>query len=197
MQVETVGRRTVNEERAVATYRLVLAPDGGLQQALAVESAYATAQYGAALAWSAKPVLELVRFEARKDMEDTLLRWMRRICGQFAAFDLAFNNYGSQPGTALYLRVADGNLLQTLAGNFHLLDGWLKANGMQAVRISAALRLPLVHRLNSEESLPFLLDFSARSLHAVVKVEELILEKSEGQLVSRLPLSPARIQTKE
>ncbi len=66
---------------------------------------------------------------------------------------------------------------------------------MEVVRLSSLLRLPLVRRLAAEEALAFLLDFSARSLHAVVRVEELVLEKSEGQVVSRLPLSPVRLQS--
>ncbi|MFT4024107.1 MAG: hypothetical protein QM664_10035 [Flavihumibacter sp.] len=194
MQAEMFQGKVVHDERAAAVYRLVILPDGGLATALAAESAYATSRYGSQAKWEERPVLELLRFRARADMEDTLLRWMRRICGQWAVFKLVFNNYGSHPLVPLYLRLADGSTLQSLAASFHLLDGWLKSNGMEAVRLSSMWRLPLVSRLDEEEALPFLLDFSSRALHAVVKVEELVLEKSGGQVVSRLSLAPRPLQ---
>lgn len=195
MQTEIYPGKLVNEERSVESYRLVIVPDEGMRAALAKESAYAAACYGLEVQWVEKPVLELLHFHALAEMEDTLLRWMRRICGQSAAFDLVFNNYGSRPDIPLYLRVTDGADLQSLAASFHPLDGWLKSNGKAAVRPLPVTRLPLVNRLAVKDARAFLLDFSSRLMHVVLRVEELVLEKNDGQLVSRLPLSPLRLQT--
>ncbi len=190
MQTEIYPGKLLNEERSVEGYRLIIVPDDGMRAALAEEAAYAAACYGLEVQWSEKPVLELLHFYARAEMEDTLLRWMQRICGQSVAFDLVFNNYGSRPDMPLYLRVTNGTALQSLAASFHLLDGWLKSNGMAAVRPSPTPWLPLVKRLVVKDARAFLLDFSSRLMYAVLRVEELVLEKNDGQIVSRLPLHP-------
>lgn len=193
MNVEMFRSREWCDERVVAEYRLTIVPDGGLRASLDQAAAYGQAQYLDRAKWVDRPMLELLRFRARPDMEDTLLRWMRRICGQSTAFALEFNNYGSRPDLPLYLRVADATGLKTLGASFRLLDGWLKSNGMDPVNLSALHRLPLVQQLDAEAALAFLLDFSARSLHARLHVEELVLQKSTGSVVSRLPLAPARL----
>ncbi len=40
-------------------------------------------------------------------MEDTLIRWIQRICNRYSSFDLTLNNYSGFPPHTIYLRVQD------------------------------------------------------------------------------------------
>lgn len=180
----------IGEQRAIQEYRLLVIPDNNMDDLLALEKGYAEASYGKAIAWSEKPGIELLAFHARVEMENTLLRWMNRICGQSEVFSLSFNNYGSMPGLPLYIRMEDAQPLQSLAAAFLMLDGWLKSNGMGTVRLPRTHRLLLVEKLEANRELEILLDFSARSFRSEMEVSELVLIRAGGQVISRLPLAP-------
>ncbi len=188
MEAMTLPGCMAQQERALTEYRLAVFPGRELAALLGAEMAYGTACYGKALRWVEKPAIELLRFQARPEMEDTLLRWMLRICCQSERFPVAINNYGSQPACPLYLRLQDDRPLRQLSAGFRTLDGWLKSNGLGSIRLQPP-RLVLVSSLDPLREREILLDFSSRMVAGSMAVEELVLFGGEGRLVSRLPLS--------
>ena len=148
----------------------------------------------AQLAKLSRPVLTVARFQAREEMESTLLRWINRILSNQTGFRFAFNNYGSIPGKPLYCRIQDAEPFRKLATGFRVLEGWLQGNGCYGPELFAPY-LPLLDELDGSIEREVLMAFSASLFYDVVELQELELLVSEPwtneyRLVSRFALLP-------
>lgn len=149
----------------------------------------------AQLAKLSRPVLTIARFQAREEMEPTLLRWINRILSNQTGFRFAFNNYGSMPGKPLYWRIQDPEPFRKLATGFRVLEGWLQGNGCYGPELFAHPCLPLLDELDGSIEREVLMAFSASLFYDVVELQELELLVSEPwtneyRLVSRFALLP-------
>ncbi|GAO45261.1 hypothetical protein [Flavihumibacter petaseus] len=188
MERETLLLDRLLQERALVEYKLVLNLSREIRLQLDEEKAYGLTTYGKAIQWFTQPMITVAGFCARRDMEETLLRWMHRICAQVERFELTCNNYGSLPGYPLFIRLADDGPVRRLGEQFRSLDGWLRSNGTGGVTVPAP-RLQLVHSMEDSRSLEVLLDYSARTFASRGLVEEVLLVGQGQQIVSRLPLA--------
>jgi hypothetical protein len=66
-------------------------------------------------------------FYAGEGMEETLIRWIQRICSQHNSFDIALNNYSGFPQHSICLRIQDPQPVQQLATQLKMLDGHVHA----------------------------------------------------------------------
>ncbi len=147
------------------------------------------------LARIAQPGLPVLRFQAREEMEGTLLRWINRIVSDQEGFRYTINNYGSVPGKPLYLRIQEQEPFQKLAASFRVLDGWLQGNGCGGLEIIRHPRVQLLESLDSSIELEVLLFFSGANFYEELELCELELQAAEPwmdefRLVSRFPLLP-------
>ncbi|GAB2680880.1 hypothetical protein GCM10027036_39280 [Flavihumibacter cheonanensis] len=142
-----------------------------------------------------RPVLTIARFQAREEMEGTLLRWINRILSSQSGFRFAFNNYGSMPGKPLYWRVQEAEPFRRLTDSLRVLEGWLQGNGCHGLELFSHPRLHLVDELDSSIEREVLLAFSASTFYEVVELQEVELLATEQwandyRLVSRFSLLP-------
>lgn len=77
-------------------YLLVLYPRGDLGDRLLEEQQQFNTEYCVA-GHANKPHITLAAFQAGEETEDTVIRWIRRICHQRKSFDIALNNYSGIP----------------------------------------------------------------------------------------------------
>src|ERR1700743_3284377 len=97
-----------------AQYLLVIYPYGDLQDKLLDEqqqfvSNYFSGDYGlkstplspgrlpGPIPAGDKPHITIAVFRADESMEDTLIRWIQRICNRYRSFETALNNYSGFP----------------------------------------------------------------------------------------------------
>src|SRR5690349_9842567 len=52
-----------------------------------------------------KPYIKLAEFQARETMEETIIRWMQRVCNQMESFTVTLNNYGGFPPATIFVRI--------------------------------------------------------------------------------------------
>ncbi len=106
--ISVAGRAALSGQ---ADYLLVIYPCGDLVDRLLEEQQQFNAEYFSAgpeghgqhppegqqrLARN-KPHITLAAFQAGEETEDTVIRWVQRICHQQKAFDIALNNYSGIP----------------------------------------------------------------------------------------------------
>ena len=80
-----------------AEYLLVIYPSGDLQEKLLEEQQQFSADYGLQMTVRNKPHITVAAFQAGEIMEDTLIRWVQRICNSYKSFELTLNNYSGFP----------------------------------------------------------------------------------------------------
>ena len=95
---DSPGLNTHSERGARrAEYLLVIYPSGELQEKLLDEQQQFSADYGLQMTVRNKPHITVAAFQAGEIMEDTLIRWIQRICNGYQSFGITLNNYSGIP----------------------------------------------------------------------------------------------------
>jgi 2'-5' RNA ligase len=98
-----------------AEYLLVIYPNGELQEKLLEEQQQFSADYGLQMTVRNKPHITVAAFQAGEIMEETLIRWVQRICNSYKSFELTLNNYSGFPPHTLKLAEPAGPPGQSFA----------------------------------------------------------------------------------
>ena len=80
-----------------AEYLLVIYPHGDLQDKLQEEQQQFSTDYGLQVTVRNRPHITVAAFQAGEAMEDTLIRWIQRICNFYNSFDITLNNFSGFP----------------------------------------------------------------------------------------------------
>jgi 2'-5' RNA ligase len=121
---------------------------------------------------------------ADEDMEETIARWMQRICGQQQSFQVVLNNFSGSPSDAVFVRVQNPGPFQNLAKHLHVIDSYVRSNGFPPARLISSPHLTVARRLPEDVYTKAMFDYAHREFHGSFVVRELVLLKRKHQLES-------------
>jgi 2'-5' RNA ligase len=124
-----------------------------------------------------KPHITLAAFQAGEETEDTVIRWIRRICHQRKSFDIALNNYSGIPPHTIYLRVQDPQPLRELMQQLRAIDEYIRSSGWPPVNLSGRPYLSIAGGLTEKVYNKAMPDYSRKTFHGIFRVDELVLLK--------------------
>jgi hypothetical protein len=174
-----------------AEYLLVIYPHGDLQDKLLEEQQQFSTEYGLQVTVRNRPHITLAAFQAGEPMEDTLIRWIQRICLRFRSFDLALNNYSGFPphttktpeaawqrlsGT-IYLRVQDPEPFREFMVQLKAVDDYIRSSGCPPLNLITRPYLSIAGGLTEQVYNKAMPDYSRRTFHDSFRVGELVLLK--------------------
>jgi hypothetical protein len=113
-------------------YMLVIYPDAIVYEKIMAEKQRFFMQYGIESVVRSFPYIMVAGFYAGEGMEETLIRWIQRICSQHNSFEIALNNYSGYPQHSIYLRIQDPQPVQQLATQLKMLDSHVHAMASNA-----------------------------------------------------------------
>ena len=128
-----------------------------------------------------RPHIKIAQFRALEMMEETLIRWIQRICSLRTAFTVTLNNYGGFPPATIYLRVLDPLPFQELAMQMRSLDDFFRCPGNPPPELISKPSLELTEAVPKEMFRHALFDFSQRTFCESFLVNELWLLKRDDQ----------------
>jgi 2'-5' RNA ligase len=171
-----------------AEYLLVVYPDGDLRDRLLEEQQQFSSDYGlgqrpekgqrtADHPARNKPHITLATFQAGEEAEDTLIRWIQRICQQRRSIDMALNNYSGIPPHTIYLRVQDPEPLRELMQQLGAIDEYIQSSGWPPVRLNGRPYLSIAGGLTEQVYNKAMPDYSRKTFHGTFCVRELVLLK--------------------
>jgi 2'-5' RNA ligase len=168
-------------------YLLVVYPHGDLQDRLMEAQQQFSSDYGLDhrldqgkriandIFGRNRPHITLATFQAGEEMEDTLIRWIERICQQHRSFPLALNNYSGIPPHTIYLRVQDPAPLYDLTQQLGAIDEFIRSSGWPPVRLTDRPHLSIGGGLTEQVYNKAMPDYSRKTFHGIFRVEELVL----------------------
>jgi hypothetical protein len=181
-------------------YMLVAYPDADACEQVSLEQEYFLHAYNGQLSPRQRPYITVARFLAKEEMEETLVRWIQRVCSHQHSFSAKLNNFSGYPPHTIYLRIQDPAPFQRLARELQVIDGFVQSNGCPPVTLIAAPHLPIAGKLRDEVYEKAISDYSRRVFHASFEVGELALVKRKGAYenhsqvsIFRLPPPPVEI----
>jgi len=94
-----------------------------------------------------KSYITLATFLARDSMEETLIRWMQRICSQFKCFNVTVINKKSDLRGSTY-GLADNAVFSQLSSKFRVIDDYITSSGIEHTKWISDPRLTVVQGIN-------------------------------------------------
>jgi len=175
-----------------AEYLLVIYPYGDLQDKLLEAQQQFSADYGLQVTVRNRPHITVAAFQAGEPMENTLIRWIQRICNRYRSFNLTLNNYSGFPphttrppesiqritGT-IYLRVQDPEPFRELMRQLRAIDDFIRSCGCPPVNLISRPFLSIAGGLTEQTYNKAMPDYSRRDFHESFRVDQLVLLKRE------------------
>lgn len=168
-----------NEAGRRMEYLLVIYPYGELFEKLVEEQQQFLSDYGLIMKGRNRPHITVAAFQAGEQMEDTLIRWIHRICRRNERFEITLNNYSGFPPHTIYLRVQDPQPFRQLMQQLRAIDDFIRSSGCPPVNLISRPYLSIAGGLTEQIYNKAMADYSQRSFHESFQVEELVLLKRE------------------
>jgi len=171
-----------------AEYLLVIYPGGEMEEKLLGEQKQFSDDYSVTV--RNKPHITVAAFQAGEVMEETLIRWIERICTHYHSFDLTLNNYSgfpphtTRPGEpalripgTIYLRVQDPQPFRHLMQQLLSVDEFIRSSGCPPANLISRPFLSIAGGLTEQVYDRAMPDYSRRTFHDTFHVRELVLLK--------------------
>ena len=162
-----------------AEYLLVIYPSGELHDRLIDEQQQFSHEYGLPLNVRNKPHITVAAFQAGEMMEDTLIRWIQRICNRHGSFDITLNNYSGFPPHTIYLRVLDHLPFRQLMQQLKAIDDFIRSSGCPPANLIDKPYLSIAGSLTEQVYNKAMADYSRKDFHDSFHVKELVLLRRE------------------
>lgn len=187
-----------------AEYLLVIYPHGELQEKLQETQQQFSTDYGLQVTVRNRPHITVAAFQASEPMEDTLIRWMQRICSRFPGFDCVLNNFSGIPPHSICLRVQDHEPFRELIRQLRAIDDFIRSNGCPPVNLVSRPYLSIAGGLTEQLYNKAMPDYSRKDFHESFHVDQLVLLKREHafdacktvNIFRLLPASDAAVASK-
>ncbi|HVV03744.1 MAG TPA: 2'-5' RNA ligase family protein [Puia sp.] len=160
-------------------YLLVIYPYGELFEKLVEEQQQFLSDYGLIMKGRNRPHITVAAFQAGEQMEDTLIRWIHRICRRNERFEITLNNYSGFPPHTIYLRVQDPQPFRQLMQQLRAIDDFIRSSGCPPVNLISRPYLSIAGGLTEQIYNKAMADYSQKTFHESFQVEELVLLKRE------------------
>ena len=163
-------------------YLLVVSPDAAVYDKVMQVKQDFDDEYEEKIAVKSKPQIVIATFIARERMEETIIKWIQRICGLRNGFDVMLNNYSGFPNNkTIYIRVQDHKPFKRLAKDLGVIDEYVQSNDCPKARIIDKPHLTIARRLPAEVYEKAMMDYSQKIFHDFFPVRQLVLLRRDNE----------------
>lgn len=162
-------------------YLLVVNTDQQISKQVLAEKKAFNDRYHTGLENGDQFSISVMKFTATEAMEETIAKWMQRICCLQESFIVTLNNYSGFPTGNIHLRVQYNQPFQKLANELKVIDNYIKSYGFPAARIRNHPHLTLAGHLPEAVYSKAIFDYAKHDFHGSFVVNELILMKRKHQ----------------
>ncbi len=162
-------------------YLLVANPDIPVNEKVMAEKQFFYDEFKEKVSIKSQPHITIANFLAKESMEETLIRWIQRICSQQQSFIVTLNNYSGFPPDTIYLRIQNEQPFQKLATDLKVLNAYVNSCSCPPVKIISKPYLSIAGRIPEDVYFRALTQYAQKSFHESFLVSELQLLKRKHQ----------------
>ena len=170
-----------NDVQGLLEYILVARPDQNVCDKVGQEKQVFFDTYKQGVALQNPPHIKIANFHANESMEETVIRWIQRICSQHKSFLVSLNNYSGFPPHTIYLRIQDHNPFKQLADQLVVIDEYVRSNGYPQARLVYRPHVTIAKGLGNNVYDRAMSDYSQKTFHETFMMEELVLLKRNNR----------------
>ncbi len=175
-------------------YLLVAHPDAAVNNKICREKQNFYNEYGQKVSIKTQPHITVANFIALEAMEETIIRYIHRICSNRQSFNVSLNNYSGFPPHTVYLRVQDAQPFKELANELSVIDSYVRANGCPPAHLIKTPHLTIARRIPENVYQKALKDYSQKIFHETFLVDELLLLRRSNQYDACKTVNVFRLQ---
>jgi 2'-5' RNA ligase len=179
----------LNSTEQLYEYLLVVHPDSAVYEKVQLEKQLFYNEFKERVAIKAKPHITVANFLARESMEETIIRWIQRICNLREQFTVTLNNYSGFPPHTIYLRVQNEKPFQQLAKELQVVNTYVSSCSCPPMKLISKPHLSIARKLSEEVYFRALIQYAHKSFHESFVVNELLLLRRESQFDDGKPIS--------
>lgn len=182
-------------EYGLYEYLLVVDPDVSVHDKVLAQKQEFYDEYHEQAAIKTGSHIIVASFLAREAMEDTLIRWIQRICDQLQPFRVTLNNYSGFPPHTIYLRVQDPMPFLHLSQKLKAVDDLVRSSSCPPVRLISKPHLSIARRLPEPVYTKAMFNYSQKIFHESFMVHEMRLLRRAHQfdnskMINKFPFAP-------
>lgn len=178
---------------ALFEYTLVAHPDCIVSDKVIAEKEIFTEEY-LQIGTDIKPQITIASFVAHEAMEETVLRYMHRVCSRQRSFEIALNNYSGIPPHTIYLRIQNPQPFKQLAKELSVVSNYVTSCSCPPFKITSNPHLSLAMQLPESIYSKAIISYSKKCFHEKFVVSELVLLKRNGEYETNKPVYVFRLQ---
>jgi hypothetical protein len=175
MNIDKRNTPVIHSEEGLCEYVLVINPDAAVQEKVLEEKQRFAGDYDQDIAAQFQSQIMVASFFAREEMEETLMRWIQRVCDQHQQFIVTLNNYSGIPPHTIYLRVLDPRPFTELAQQLRSIDDWIQSSSCPPLQLHNRPFLSLTRPLPEPIYTKAMFSYSQRTFHESFMATELRL----------------------
>ncbi len=153
-------------------------------------------QYGQIVATYSRPYISVAAFKAREAMEETMIRYIHRVCKGQTSFFVELNNIGGYPPKDMFLRVQNPLPFRQLGNNLKPIHDYIHSCSCPLVLGTLHPHINIISAMPETLYLAALLEYGQMSFYETFKVSELYLlrkdkTRNEQKVINVFGLQPA------
>ncbi len=180
---------TKSSEDFLYEYLLVTHPDSYVYKKIEAEKEVFFKEYKEKISINTKPHITIANFLAKELMEETLIRWIQRICNQKERFTVTLNNYSGFPPHTIYLRVQNEKPFQQLANELKVINSYVSSCSCPPMKLISKPHVSIAKQLSEEVYFKALIQYAHKSFHESFVVKDLLLLRRENQFDEGKPIN--------
>ena len=165
-------------------YLLVIRPDAHVCNKLSAEKQEFFERYHHESSVHLKPHITIGAFLAPERVENTIIKWIQRICSMHKSFPVVLNNFSGYPEHTIFLRVQDPAPFQELAFQLNIIDNFIRSNNCPPLKLLNRPHLNIAAKLPADIYDKAMPEYSRRLFHETFMATELLLLKRLNQFDS-------------
>ncbi len=181
----------------LSEYLLAVQPDTDVYDKILNEKQLFYDEYKVQEIIKKNPQLIVAGFLVKVAMEETLSRWIQRICSSQQRFILTLNNYSGVPQNSIFLRVQNEQPFQKLSAALKELNPYITSCVCPPMQFTSRLHIRIADDLPENIYVNALKKYAQKTFHESFTVNELQLLKRENEYETYKTISVFSLQPAE
>lgn len=161
----------------LAEYQLFVSTDSLTHQKITAEKIYFNKTYLNKIEEAYSSDIFISSFQVKEGMEETLERWLEKICFLNKGFQIILNNYSCIPEEEIFIRIQNLYAIQQLVNQLKMVDSFITSANCPAPTFNYTPYITIAEKLNPSIYYLAIKEYCKKLFYASFEVRSLVLLK--------------------
>ena len=166
-----------NRYDELGEYELYVSTDSLTHQKITAEKSYFNKTYLNKKEDKYSSDIFISSFQVKEGMEDTVVRWLEKICFLNKGFQIILNNYSCIPEQEIFIRIQNLSAIQQLVNQLKMVDSFITSANCPSPHFNYSPHVTIANKLNPSIYYLAIKEYGKKLFYASFDVKSLVLLK--------------------